>query len=101
MKRTNSNHVVFHENPTAYHTIIKDKQPLGEFGRRWAATNHSDIDSDYRRELANSGVGLHQEARTRDGGQYGGRLSRGSSKTNVRSDDAEIILRRPIRRSSE
>ena len=23
MKRTNSNHVVFHENPTAYHTIIK------------------------------------------------------------------------------
>jgi hypothetical protein len=26
------------------------------------------MDSDYRRELATSGVGLHQEARARDGG---------------------------------
>ena len=79
---------------------------MGEFGRRWATTNHSDIDSDYRRELANSTNTLHQEARTRDGGQYGGgRLSRGSSKTNIRSavgngdqnggQDAEIILRSP------
>ena len=69
---------------------------MGEFGRRWAATNHSDIDSDYRRELANSTNTLHQEARTRDGGQYGGRLSRGSSKTNIRSEaDPEVILRSP------
>merc|ERR1719189_928135 len=32
----------------------QDKQPLGEFGRRWtAATPHStDIDSDYRRDMA-------------------------------------------------
>ena len=82
---------------------------MGEFGRRWtAATPHSDIDSDYRRDLATSNgsqigsSGLHQEARTRDGGQSGGhgmtsyssqgRLSRGSSKNNVR-EEADIILR--------
>ena len=76
---------------------------MGEFGRRWtAATPHSDIDSDYRRDLAtNSGSGLHQEARSRDGGAGGhgmtsyssaGRLSRGSSKNNVR-EEADIILR--------
>ena len=71
---------------------------MGEFGRRWtAATPHSDIDSDYRRDLATSSTGLHQEARSRDGGQVtsswtGGRLSRGSSKNNVR-EEADIILR--------
>ena len=78
---------------------------MGEFGRRWTAaatvastvTPHSDIDSDYRRELATNG--LHQEARSRDGGGaaglFGGRLSRGSSKTNIRStaDEADVILR--------
>lgn len=80
----------------------QDKQPLGDFGRRWTANHHSDIDSDYRRELATSGVGLHQEARGRDGGGGGGgswvqsgRLSRGSSKTNIRTtgDDPDMILR--------
>merc|ERR1740122_736539 len=76
----------------------QDKQPLGEFGRRWtAATPHSHLDSDYRRDLASSSTGLHQEARSRDGGQVtsswtGGRLSRGSSKNNVR-EEADIILR--------
>ena len=41
---------------------------MGDFGRRWSA-HQSDIDSDYRRELATSGGGiLHQEARARDGG---------------------------------
>lgn len=68
---------------------------MGDFGRRWTAAT-SDIDSDYRRELATNGTGLHQEARSRDGGLSwaGGRLSRGSSKTNVRSvDEPDIILR--------
>ena len=67
---------------------MQDKQPLGDFGRRWTAA--SDIDSDYRRELATNTVagGLHQEARLRDGG-FGGRLSRGSSKTNI----PEILTR--------
>ena len=42
---------------------------MGDFGRRWSA-HQSDIDSDYRRELATSGGNgvLHQEARGRDGG---------------------------------
>lgn len=44
-------------------------------------------------------MGLHQEARSRDGGLSWagqGRLSRGSSKTNVRSEaEPELILRSP------
>ena len=79
----------------------QDKQPMGDFGRRWTA-NHSDIDSDYRREMATSGTGLHQEARGRDGGSAWapsastGRLSRGSSKNNIRSDDPDVIMRAPV-----
>ncbi len=71
---------------------------MGDFGRRWTA-NHSDMDSDYRRELATNGVsGLHQEARGRDGGSgwapsaSTGRLSQGSSKNNVRADDPDSII---------
>ena len=60
-----------------------------------AATPHSDIDSDYRRDLAKNASGLHQEARSRDGGisWSRGRLSRGSSKNNVHEDPADVILR--------
>ena len=50
--------------------------------------------------MATSNSGLHQEARSRDGGLSWagtGRLSRGSSKTNIRTavDEPDIILRSP------
>ena len=47
----------------------QDKHPVGgEFGRRTWTSHHgqSDIDSDYRRELATS-QSLHNDARVRGG----------------------------------
>ena len=48
---------------------------MSEFGRRWnnhngGANSTTDMDSDYRREMAGltSGTGVHHEARGRDGG---------------------------------
>ena len=42
---------------------------MGGFGRRWTSSaQQSDIDSDYRRDMATNGV--HQEARGRDGGVF-------------------------------
>ena len=52
------------------------EKPLSEFGRRWnnhngGANSTTDMDSDYRREmagLASGTTGVHHEARGRDGG---------------------------------
>ena len=48
---------------------------MSEFGRRWnnnhnGANSTTDMDSDYRREMAGltSATGVHHEARGRDGG---------------------------------
>ena len=54
---------------------------MGDFGRRWT-THASDIDSDYRREMATSGSGLHTEARVR-----------GGSRANLVGDDEAVTTR--------
>jgi hypothetical protein len=46
--------------------------------------------------MANTNNGLHQEARSRDGGSSwaaSGRLIRGNSKTNIQNPDGDIIIR--------
>ena len=55
--------------------MFSQEKPLSEFGRRWnnhnGANSTTDMDSDYRREMAGltSGTtGVHHEARGRDGG---------------------------------
>ncbi len=73
---------------------LQDK-PLGEHERRWASSTHhsTDIDSDYRRELATSG-GFHQEARGRDGAVF--RRHRAPVAAEVASDSSPV----PTARSS-
>ncbi len=65
---------------------------MGEFGRRWTSSAHpSDIDSDYRRDLATSG---HQEARGRDGGGTFRRSSPsvGRSSSSAREEERRKVL---------
>lgn len=49
--------------------LIPEQDRVNDSGRRWSAAQ-SDLESDYRRDLATSG--LHHEARGRDGGGVGG-----------------------------
>ena len=49
------------------------EKPLSEFGRRWngnGANSTTDMDSDYRRDMAGLTT-MHHEARGRDGGAGG------------------------------
>lgn len=54
-------------NLTTTYASFQDR--VNDSGRRWSAAQ-SDLESDYRRDLATSG--LHHEARGRDGGGVGG-----------------------------
>ncbi|XP_059089545.1 uncharacterized protein LOC131885497 isoform X2 [Tigriopus californicus] len=66
-KERRGNAIIYDKTPTLSYTFIQDR--VNDSGRRWTAAQ-SDLESDYRRDLATSG--LHHEARGRDGGGGGG-----------------------------
>ena len=70
--------------------LSSQEKPLSEFGRRWnnhngggAANSTTDMDSDYRREMAGLTT-MHHEARGRDGGGGGGGPSTLQRRQRVR-----------------
>ena len=79
---------------------------MGEFGRRWSGAPHSDLDSDYRRDLATSNTNLHQEARSRFGeSRFAsatlGRRGHSASRTSLHKEGGTKSLdRRGIHYSS-
>ena len=76
---------------------------MSEFGRRWnnhnggGANSTTDMDSDYRREMAGlTGTGVHHEARGRDGGGGASTLQRrhrvrGGARPGDSSADASPV----------
>ena len=67
----------------------------GQFGRRWSAAHHqSDIDSDYRRDMANaSGAGSTLGTSAPSGGLHNEARGRGGSRSNLipPPDDPDMI----------
>ena len=68
----------------------------GQFGRRWSGAHHqSDIDSDYRREMANvNGTGSTLGTSAPSGGLHNEARGRGGSRSNLipPSDDPDMIM---------
>lgn len=67
----------------------------GQFGRRWSGAHHqSDIDSDYRREMANSNAGSTLGTSAPSGGLHNEARGRGGSRSNLipHPDDPDMIL---------
>ena len=68
----------------------------GQFGRRWSgAHRHSDIDSDYRREMATAnGTGSTIGTAPTSGSLHNEARGRGGSRTNLipPPDDPDMIM---------